>query len=130
MKKLSPNSLANLVKVKKGQVLNPEGGRSHDPQIRAIKRLTQQELAEVGALVVKGSIAELQKISKDPNASALKCMIAAVAHRTITRGDPTALDKLLDRLVGKVKEQIEVTGADGGPQVIVSLPGKNVSNQD
>lgn len=115
----------NLRKWKKGQSGNPLGGKIQNVEKRAIRNLTEQEMIEIGSLVVKGSLAELKEIAKDPNASALKCMMAAVAVKTISKGDPYALDTLLNRLVGKPKERIEMTGQDGGPQVIVHLPAKD-----
>lgn len=101
--------LANLKNIKKGQVLNPEGGRAHNPELRAIKRMTAVEVAEMGSLVLKNDIDSLKKIAKEPGASVLKVMIAAVAVKVIEKGDAHALDILLNRLVGKVKENIEIS---------------------
>lgn len=106
---------------RKGVSGNLEGGRKHNPEIKAIKRLTEAEMIEVGSLVLKGNIRELQLVLKDPTSSVLKCMMAGVAIKTIQKGDPHALDVLLNRLIGKVKERVEVTGIDA-PKVIVNLP--------
>jgi hypothetical protein len=92
---------------KKGNKANPLGAKAHNPEIRKLKTLTEQELVEVGSLVVKGSIKELQALSKDPNCTALTAMMAAVAARAINRGDHAALDVLLNRIVGKVKDRVE-----------------------
>jgi len=94
-------------KFKKGKSGNPLGGKLHNPEIRKLKTLTEQELVEVGSLVVKGSIKELQALSKDPDCTALTAMMAAVAARAINRGDHAALDVLLNRIVGKVKDRVE-----------------------
>lgn len=87
-----------------------------------MRQLTAEEFAEIANLIVKGSIEELRAIAKDESQSALKVMIASVAVKTISRGDMNALDTLLNRLVGKVKDRVEVTGANGGPQVILTMP--------
>ncbi len=93
---------------KKGQSGNPDGARKHDPIMKQLKNLTEEEMMEIGSLVVKGSINELKAISKDPNASALKCMIASVAIKTVAKGDAHALEILLCRLIGKVKDKVEI----------------------
>ncbi len=98
---------------KKGQSGNPKGGLAHDPALKKLKRLTKDEMIEIGSMVVKGSVASLRAIAKDPNESALKCMMAAVAVRTIVKGDPKALDALLNRLIGKVKDEVHVSNPDG-----------------
>lgn len=94
---------------KKGEVRNPLGAGAHNPELRKLKTLTEQELVEVGSLVIKGSIVELQAIMKDPNCTALKAMMASVAIKAINKGDGVALDILLNRIVGKVKERVEQT---------------------
>lgn len=94
---------------KKGQSGNPEGGRAHNPDLRLIKNLTEAEMVEIGSLVVKGSIEDLKKIKDDPKTTVLKAMMASVAIKTIQTGNPQALDILLNRLVGKAKERVEIT---------------------
>lgn len=126
---VNPKSLKNLRPIKKGQVLNPKGGQAHDPHLKLIKMLTQKELAEIGNLVIKNNLDALKAIAKDKNATVIKVMLAAVAVKVIEKGDMHALDILLNRLVGKVKEQVEHLG-NVAPQVVVTLPsnGREVKN--
>lgn len=123
---------AEPYKFKKGQSGNPSGGRAHDPALRMIRHLTKAELVEIGNLVIKNNMEELKKIGKDPNASVIKTMLAAVAVKIITKGDMHALDVLLNRLVGKVKDEVEHTGTLHAPQVVVTLPsnGREVREPD
>lgn len=106
---------------KKGQSGNPLGRSLADPHLRAIARLTAAEVAEIGTLVVSENISKLKTIIQDakenPDSkhSGLKVWIATVAIKGISRGDAHALDTLLNRLVGRVKQEIEVSGKDGGP---------------
>lgn len=112
---------------KPGQSGNPLGAKLHDPVMRAIKRLTRAEVAEIGALIVSKNISKLKEIVEDAKGnddskhSALKVWIATIAIKGISKGDAHALDVLLNRLVGKVKDEIELTGKEGGP--IRSLVG-------
>lgn len=106
---------------KKGRSGNPLGGKLHNPELRAIKRLTAQEVAEIGALILSKNYKALKRIAEDARsndhakASVLKTWIATVAMKGIAKGDAHALDVLLNRLIGRVKEKIELTGDDGGP---------------
>ncbi len=97
---------------KKGVSGNPEGGRKHDPELRKLRNLTKEEMVEIGSLIVKGDIAELErlknaikKVAKGelaPKVPVLQAMMASVALKTIATGDANALDILLNRLVGRV----------------------------
>jgi len=118
---INPKSLKNLKPLKKGQVLNPDGARTHNKALQEVRRLTKEELAEVGSLIIRHNIDELRAIAKNPKTTVLKAMCAALAIRVISRGDPSAYDALLNRLVGKVPEKINMTGATG-PQVTITLP--------
>ncbi len=89
---------------------------------RSLKGLTKKELLEAANLVIKGNINELIYLSRCEDASSLHVMLASVVKRVIQKGDMHALDTLLNRLVGKVKDEVEHTGNMNLPQVIVTLP--------
>lgn len=107
----------------KGQVANPRGGGAHDPDKKIIRRLTQVQVAEVGSLILDGNLDELRRIIGDPkegvppaaDASPLKIWFATVALKGISKGDMHSLSIFLDRVVGKVKDKIELSGQNGGP---------------
>lgn len=101
---------------------NP-AGRPKDVLGKKMRQLTAEEFADIANLIVKGSIEELRAIAKDESQTALRVMIASVAVRIISKGDMDNLDKLLNRLVGKVKDVVQVSNIDG-PQVVVMLPPK------
>lgn len=118
---------------KKGQSGNPLGGKLHNPELRAIKRLSRAEVAEIGTLIVSKNVTKLQAIVKDslknPDSkhSALKAWMARIAIRGMAKGDAHAMDVLLNRLIGKVKDEIELTGKEGGP--IRQLVGQMTSEE-
>jgi len=72
-------------------------------------------MIEIGSMVLKGSIEDLKAVLKDPKASGLKCMIAGVAVRVIMKGDAHGMDLLLNRLIGRSKQKIEISGPEGDP---------------
>lgn len=107
----------------KGNKLNPIGANAHDPKLRAVRKLTRSELADVGALMVKGDVDALTKIRNDPKETALRAIIASVCLRALNDGDMRAFDVLLNRLIGKVKDEVVVGGdIPSGAQIVVSLP--------
>lgn len=113
---------------KKGQSGNPLGARLHNPETKALKNLTKQELIDIGNLIVKGDIESLTAIRDSvktggKGVSVLSVWIASVAMRSIESGDMHALDILLNRLIGKVKDDVTLTSfSHNMPQVVVTLP--------
>ncbi len=106
---------------KKGQSGNPAGGRVLLPEEKLFKNLTKKELVEVGNYVIKGDLNALKKMASRPGATVLQIMLAAVCIKVIQKGDMHQLDILLNRLVGKVRDEIHATGTVDA-RVIVSLP--------
>jgi hypothetical protein len=121
MKQPSKASLDNLKKFKKGQSGNPDGGRKHNPEMRKIKNLTQEELIEVGNMVIKGSTEEMRALVINPESNVLQAMVARVALRTISKGDPKALETLLCRLIGKVPDIVQLNSNNTNANVNVSV---------
>lgn len=118
-----PNSLKNLKPQRKGEPSINPGGRPPDALNAAMKKLTKQELEDVASMIIKGSIADLEILMKNKQTTVLKAMIAGVAIKTIKSGDSSALNALLDRLVGKVKDHLHHSGSTGpAPTVILKLP--------
>lgn len=91
-----------------------------DPDKARIKNLTKTELVEIGNLVVKGNIDALKKLAKAPGTPVITVWLAAICVKGIEKGDVGALDVLLNRLIGRVKEEVNLTS--NLPQVVVNLP--------
>ncbi len=106
---------------KKGQSGNPAGRAVLLPEEKLFKNLTKKELIEVGNYVIKGDLTALKSMAARPGATVLQIMLAAVCIKVIQKGDMHQLDILLNRLVGKVRDEIHATGAVDA-KVVVSLP--------
>jgi len=52
---------------------------------------------------------ELSLAVKKNNTPMLELMLASIIHKAVVMGDQTRLDFILNRLIGKVKEQLEIT---------------------
>lgn len=95
---------------KKGVVTNPKGAGAHNPDVKAIRRLTQADVADIGSLILEGNVEKLKEVQIDPTTTVLRVWICSVAIKAINRGDAQALNALLDRIVGKAKDVLEFTG--------------------
>lgn len=98
-----------LIPFKKGQSGNPQGGRIHNAEIKRIKNLSEAELVEVASFIINSRINDLKAKIKEPETTTLQGMVIGLALRTASRGDPSAFNALMDRLLGKVKEKVEIT---------------------
>ncbi len=106
---------------KKGTTGNPAGRPQVLPEEKLFKNLTKKELIEVGNYVIKGDLTALKNMAKRPGATVLQIMLAAVCIKVIQKGDMHQLDILLNRLVGKVRDEIHATGVVDA-KVVVNLP--------
>lgn len=75
-----------------------------------IRALTETQLSEVATLLIQKNMLELELIAHDPRTGALKVWFAKIALTAITKGDMTALDTLLDRILGRPKSSVEFSG--------------------
>ena len=107
-----PNQLAALRPIKKGQVLNPNGARAHDPVKRAMRRFTNEYMKEIIELAVLGNLDGLQKIVKDKDAPAIQVGVARALFNAIKNGDWSTLNSIVERLIGKVPDRIDLS-SDG-----------------
>lgn len=107
---------------KRGQVANPRGAGAHSAELKLIRKLTTVEIAEVGSFILDSDVLSLQSIAKDRSASALKVMTASIVLKAIKNGDVHALDVLLNRIVGKVKDKVELSEPANAPQIIITIP--------
>lgn len=98
--------------------------RAYRAEVRTIQHLSRKQLAMVGNMIIQGNVPLLKSIRKSRTAPALKVMMACIALRVIEKGDHHAFDALLNRLVGKVPDKIDLEGTmfGAGPRIVVNLP--------
>lgn len=117
--KLPPNPFP------KGVSGNPSGRGKDIPGFKALANLTKKELADVSNVLIKGDMKGLRRIADDETAPAMLCLVASVMIKIYDRGDMQAFDMLLNRLIGKVKDELHHGGSIGGNSngtVVVTLP--------
>lgn len=98
-----------------GNNANPLGAAAHNKDLKRVRSLTKEQVAEIGSIILENNLEKLLAIREKKNSSVLKVWFAAVAIKSISRGDAHALSVILDRIVGKPKDIVELSGKDGGP---------------
>ncbi len=98
-------------------------GRPRMPlDLKNVQKISRDQIQRVFAKFSGMDREELQELLKDPRATMLEIMVGSVVARAAKDGDQSRFSFLLDRMVGKVKEEIEHSGSTGSPQVIITLP--------
>lgn len=91
---------------------NPEGARLHNPIAKALRNLTIETFREVIEVVLTGNLAQLEKIVKDPKTSALQVGVAMAFHRALKAGDYATIERIAERIVGKIPDELKVTSTN------------------
>lgn len=108
---------------KKGKSGNPLGALAHNQELKKVRRLTNEQVAEVGSIILSHSPKQIDALrKKKEGVSILQTWIANTAHWANKRGDAYMLNTLLDRISGKIKETKEVKLETNEPQVKIYLP--------
>jgi hypothetical protein len=102
---------------KPGQSGNPKG---RDPGVI----LSKDEIRRVFTKYLQMPKEELEKVIKDKKAPTLDHMIASSIQSCIEAGEFHKLDGLLSRIIGKVKEELEVSTPK--PYVIETTNGNHI----
>ncbi len=108
-------------KFSKGNKANPHGRPPLTIEDKAVRSLTKARLNEVISKILNSTPTEIDALKNDKSTDALTAWILSGAMKGIKTGDMDQLEKvLLNRTLGKVKENVEVTG--NAVQVVIGLP--------
>lgn len=95
----------------KGMIQKAGPGRpAVSPQIKAIKQLNATKLAELLNEFINMDKEALIAKSKDPSTTVFELIICSILKNAYDKGDQQRINFILDRLVGKVKDQVEHSG--------------------
>jgi hypothetical protein len=106
---------------KKGQSGNPLGSKLHNPITRALKKLTIETYREVIELVMSGNNAALEKMIKNPKTSALQVGIATAFQKAIKAGDYGVIERIAERIVGKIPDELNVNSKNLNANLISAI---------
>jgi hypothetical protein len=88
----------------------PGGGRpALPPEIKEARKLNQFEVEMSLSNHLRMNRAEISRVIKDPDSRMLDILVASIIAKAVQTGDAARLDFILNRTIGKVKEQIEIT---------------------
>lgn len=64
-------------------------------------RITNRELMEIGAYLLRGTVSHLHAVIADPEASVLQRWLAVLINQSFLHGDVSIFRVVLDRVVGR-----------------------------
>lgn len=111
---------------KKGQSGNPKGRPRIPEDLKMIRALTRSQLKEIGDAIVCENRDKLREILSDPASSVLQVWISSVAMKSIQKGDFHSLDALLNRLIGKVKDEMDLNIKPAVKIIDLPFSGKHI----
>jgi hypothetical protein len=95
------------VRFKPGNNANPLGGNAHNPVKRQLKKITTETLAQVFNEMLAVEPSKIHEVvNNEP--TVLKNYIASCIQKGMAKGDIGPLMTLLERMVGKVKENVQI----------------------
>lgn len=100
--------IENLKPFKPGQSGNPGGKAKLPEDIREARKLNQIELERVINKYLYLGHEDFEAEIKRPGVPMLELMLASIVKAAAQKGDQLRLDFILNRVIGKVKERIEV----------------------
>lgn len=93
----------------KGQSGNPNGAAVHNPVVKAVRALTKERVAEIIEEILTTDPADAAEM-RGKAKTVMEAWLMAGIQKAVRNGDLVPLNALLDRLIGKVKDQVENSG--------------------
>lgn len=95
---------------KKGNKAAEGKGRPQvPPELKAARKLTRPQVELVFTKYLHATPAEVDAVLASPDTPFIDRIVLAIAQRALDDGDQAALNFMLDRTIGKVKDHLEVT---------------------
>lgn len=111
----------------KGQVANPLGAAAHNPVVKAAKKLTAETVARMIEVIANQPSDEMEAL-KGLKLSFLEEFLLHGLIQARKKGDLDTLLKVLERVVGKVKEQVDHSGETTTRVIIENYVSKKETN--
>lgn len=114
-------SKENKGRFRKGQSGNPKGRPRLPEDLRKSKKMNKIIFQGLLLKYLNCSLDELKRFKASPDTKALDRIVIAVIINAISKGDEKRLGFLMDRIIGKVKDEVEFTGDTGDKKIIVNF---------
>lgn len=92
--------------IKPGQVLNPKGGAAHDQDVRRVRRLTHEEVKQIGTVLLTATGEQVVQIANDREEPVLRRWMAGIIADGVQKKNYKILDEMLNRIIGKPIETV------------------------
>lgn len=92
----------------KGQSGNSKGRPPMPAELREVMKLSPQKLKAMIFKFLHMNRGDLKRTVENAETSLVECTIASIVTMAMAEGDYTRLDFLLNRSIGKVKEEVNV----------------------
>ena len=106
-----------------GQSGNPNGRPKLPGDIKEARKLNAIEFERIANKFLFLSREEIKAIVNDPDTTMIENLIASIYVRGVTEGSYQHLDFILNRLIGKVKDKVEV---ESKPFIVRLLDGSEI----
>ncbi len=93
----------------KGQSGNPKGRPPVPEHLRIARKMNKAKFQEILQKYIHCSVGELKETLLDPKSTAIELSVVKILHESILKGDQKRLEFILDRLIGKVRNELDVT---------------------
>lgn len=111
---------------KKGSSGNPSGRSKLDNELAEVRKMTKEHYRDLCTLLMGTRTEELQALLDKPETSMLTTIIIRCLMVAGEKGDSHSLDKIMERVIGKVKDEMDVT-IKPRPTIIRRRNGESVT---
>jgi hypothetical protein len=105
-----PNSQKALTPVKKGQVLNPYGQPRKYVSTLIKDGYKKAEVNDTIQALISMNVEEIKEVLTNDQATILEKTVASALIKSISRGDLSSIESLINRVYGKPKDHVETSG--------------------
>lgn len=111
---------------KKGQVANPKGRPKLLPENHGVKKLSTEDLRRMITRFFNMTFEEMSRKVDDPAATTLELCIASCLNKAIETGDFTKIGVMIERVIGRVKDTVEVDPVQEYKEELKKVPPKDI----
>ncbi len=118
----------NATTIKAGETRNPGGRPKLSPEVKALRAISGEELSRIISKYFRLPVSALYTFIADPTAPSIHVYICTMITSAIEMKDPSLAKELLERMCGKVKDQlqIELNRDEEVKEQIAGVPKKNI----
>lgn len=92
------------------------------PEIKEARVLNRVEFERIANKLLYMTAAQINEIVSDPKTTAIELAICTIIAKGAKEADPKRLAFLFDRLLGKPKQEIDLSNKDGSLKPLIYIP--------